>query len=85
MNQMKYDHIPTYSLNIIIICIVKENQFKFKETQLILSDLRSPMELLKNRIVDHGIIPIYRFLRRNTSGQQFVYNYSCTLFGMYGE
>ncbi|XP_029342590.1 uncharacterized protein LOC100572224 [Acyrthosiphon pisum] len=62
-----------------------ENQLKFKETQLILSDLRSPMELLRNRIVDHGIIPIYRFLRRNTSGQQFVYSYSCTLFGMYVE
>ncbi|KAL4121722.1 hypothetical protein QTP88_014178 [Uroleucon formosanum] len=62
-----------------------ENQFKFKETQLILSDLRSPMELLRNRIVDHGIFPIYRFLRRNTSGQQFIYNYSCTLFGMYVE
>ncbi|XP_060860647.1 uncharacterized protein LOC132938013 [Metopolophium dirhodum] len=62
-----------------------ENQFKFKESQLILSDLRSPMELLRNRIVDHGIIPIYRFLKRNTSGQQFIYNYSCTLFGMYVE
>lgn len=84
MNQMEYViYLP--SLNLIIICIVKENQFKFKETQLILSDLRSPMELLRNRIVDHGIFPIYRFLRRNTSGQQFIYNYSCTLFGMYGK
>ncbi|XP_025204345.1 uncharacterized protein LOC112601121 [Melanaphis sacchari] len=62
-----------------------EHKFKFKETELILSDLRSPMELLKNRIVDHGITPTYRFLRRNTSGQQFIYNYSCSLFGMYVE
>ncbi|XP_026811147.1 uncharacterized protein LOC113552468 [Rhopalosiphum maidis] len=62
-----------------------ENQLKFKETELILYDLRSPTELLNNRIVDHGITPTYRLLRRNTSGQQFIYNYSCSLFGMYVE
>jgi hypothetical protein len=76
-------YIPT--LNIIIIFIVQERQSKFKETELILYDLRSPTELLNNRIVDHGITPTYRLLRRNTSGQQFIYNYSCSLFGMYGE
>lgn len=76
-------YIPT--LNIIIIFIVKERRAKFKETELILYDLRSPTELLNNRIVDHGITPTYRFLTRNTSGQQFIYNYSCSLFGMYGE
>ncbi|XP_027850503.2 uncharacterized protein LOC114129852 [Aphis gossypii] len=62
-----------------------ERKFTFKETELILPDLRSPMELLNSRIVDHGIRPTYRFLRRNTSGQQFIYNYSCSLFGMYVE
>ncbi|XP_060836126.1 uncharacterized protein LOC132918714 [Rhopalosiphum padi] len=62
-----------------------ERRAKFKETELILYDLRSPTELLNNRIVDHGITPTYRFLTRNTSGQQFIYNYSCSLFGMYVE
>jgi len=62
----------------------KERQAKFKETQLILTDLRSPMQLLKNRITDHGITPTYRLLKKSTSGQQLIYNYSCTLFGMYG-
>lgn len=85
MNQMDYCHVATQpKYNYYLYC-VKENQFKFKETELILSDLRSPMELLNNRIVDHGIGPIYRFLKRNTSGEQFIYHYSCTLFGMYGE
>lgn len=63
----------------------KEWDLKFKESKLIITDLRSPMELLMNRIVDHGITPTYRFLNRSTTGQQFLYNYSCSLFGMYGK
>lgn len=65
--------------------MIEERQYKFKETHFILTDLRTFMELLKSRIVDHGISPTYRFLKRNTSGQHIIYNYSCTLFGMYGE
>ncbi|VVC24589.1 Nose resistant-to-fluoxetine protein, N-terminal,Double-stranded RNA-binding [Cinara cedri] len=59
---------------------------KFKESQLIITDLRSPMEILINRIVDHGITPTYRFLTKiSIPEQQFIYNYSCSLFGMYVE
>lgn len=68
-----------------IVCLVKEHQFKFKETELIITDSRTPIELLKSRIVDHGIYPTYRLLRKNISGQKFVYHYACSLFGLYGE
>lgn len=60
-------------------------QIQIKDKKVVLSDQRSSMELLRSRIVDHGVAPIYRLLGRTTSGQKFLYNYSCTLFGMYGE
>lgn len=68
-----------------LVWCIKERISKFKETQLILTDLRSPMELLASRIVDHGIAPTYRLLGINTSGGLTSYRYSCSLFGMYGK
>lgn len=65
--------------------MVKEWDLIFKESQLNLTDLRSPIELLNNRIVHHGITPTYRLLKKNTSGQQLIYSYSCSLYGMYGK
>lgn len=40
--------------------------------------------MLKSSIVDHGITPTYRFLGKSSSGPELIFNYSCTLFGMYG-
>ncbi|XP_050444009.1 uncharacterized protein LOC126847673 [Adelges cooleyi] len=62
-----------------------EREQKFKETELILADLRSPMDILQSRIIDPGITPIYRLLTTDMSRRQIIYNYSCTLFGMYVE
>lgn len=67
-----------------IVFLFKERKFKYKEAELILSDLRTAVELLKSRIVDHGISPTYR-LMIDKSGQKSVYRYSCSLFGLYGE
>lgn len=71
--------------NTNIVCLIKEHRFKIKEAELIITDLRTPVELLKSRIVDYGISPTYRFTNKNKTGQNSIYQYSCSLFGLYGE
>lgn len=68
-----------------IVCLIKEHKFKVKEAELIITDLRTPVELLKSRIVDHGISPTYRLVSKNEPGQKSTFQYSCSLFGLYGK
>ncbi|XP_025425462.1 uncharacterized protein LOC112694257 [Sipha flava] len=58
---------------------------QLKDKSAMVSDLRSSIELLRSKIVNHGITPVYRLLGKVACDLRFIYNYSCTLFGMYVE
>ncbi|XP_050527830.1 uncharacterized protein LOC126897926 [Daktulosphaira vitifoliae] len=85
--EIKKESSAQFQINFVFKRRAKEieRQQKFKETKLILADLRSPMDILRSKIKDRGITPIYRLLTTDISNPNIIYNYSCTLFGMYVE
>ncbi|KAL4096568.1 hypothetical protein QTP88_021494 [Uroleucon formosanum] len=47
--------------------------------------LWSPFEILNGRIVDSDVKPTYRIIGTDVTSYKTVYNYSCTLYGLYVE
>lgn len=47
--------------------------------------LWSPFEILNGRIVDSDVKPTYRIIGTDVTSYKTVYNYSCTLYGLYGR
>lgn len=44
----------------------------------------SPMDILNSRIVDSDVKPTYRITGTDVTSYKTIYNYSCTLYGLYG-
>ncbi|XP_022179782.1 uncharacterized protein LOC111040257 [Myzus persicae] len=49
------------------------------------SILWSPFEILNGRIVDSDVKPTYRIIGTDVTSYKTIYNYSCTLYGLYVE
>jgi len=47
--------------------------------------LWSPFEILNGRIIDSDVKPTYRIIGTDVTSYKTVYNYSCTLYGLYGR
>ncbi|XP_026806993.1 uncharacterized protein LOC113549738 isoform X2 [Rhopalosiphum maidis] len=46
---------------------------------------RSPFDILNDRIVDSDVKPTYRIIGTDVVSYKTIYNYSCTLYGLYVE
>ncbi|KAF0767882.1 DRBM domain-containing protein [Aphis craccivora] len=49
------------------------------------SILWSPFDILNDRIVDSDVKPTYRIIGTDVVSYKTIYNYSCTLYGLYAE
>ncbi|VVC38277.1 Double-stranded RNA-binding domain [Cinara cedri] len=49
------------------------------------SILGSPLDILNGRIIDPEIKPTYRIIGTDVTSYKTIYNYSCTLYGLYVE
>lgn len=49
-----------------------------------ISMLGSPLDVLNGRIIDPNVKPTYRIIGTDVTSYKTIYNYSCTLYGLYG-
>ncbi|XP_050436546.1 uncharacterized protein LOC126843213 [Adelges cooleyi] len=49
------------------------------------SILGSPVDILNSRIIEPEVKPTYRIIGTDVTSYKTVYNYSCTLYGLYAE
>jgi len=77
--------VSTVHWNIIMHCAVVGLQNEGHSNKEAGPVLWSPFEILNSRIVDSDVKPTYRIIGTDVTSYKTVYNYSCTLYGLYGR
>lgn len=66
----------------VYCCRLQNKGYDNKEASSI---LWSPFDILNDRIVDSDVKPTYRIIGTDVVSYKTIYNYSCTLYGLYGR